>query len=242
MLESPTRRRGLLSLVAMLAIFGVALHGPIAAAAAAQDDPASDTFDFNDLDGFQRGAGRTYMGDLSALFGNLDAYATPGAEIATPDLSELGIFMLGGFVAEFDNGDHASSGLDKLADQITQSGDEDEDFTFSETKIDNIGDKTKAYAGTYSDEGIDGSAVVILTQKGNFLYAAVAISFGSDPTDAAKSFVTDMTNNKPGAGVGTFNEDGTSTGGLWDVFPSSDAEYLKGLTPAADEDLSQSGE
>ena len=97
----------------MLAIFGVALHGPLLAAA--QDDPATDTFDFNDLDGFQRGAGRTYMGDLSALFSGLDAYATPGAEIATPDLNSLGLFMLGGFVAQFDNSDNMTERLTALA-------------------------------------------------------------------------------------------------------------------------------
>lgn len=234
------RRRGLLALVAMLAIFGVALHGPLLAAA--QDDPATDTFDFNDLDGFQRGAGRTYMGDLSALFSGLDAYATPGAEIATPDLNSLGLFMLGGFVAQFDNSDNASSALDKLAEQVTQSTGDEEDLTFTETDVDTIGDKTKAFSGDYSEEGIDGSAVLIVVQKGEYVYAAVAISFGSDPKDAAVSFVTDMANAKPGDGDGTFSEDGTSTGGLWDVFPAADKDYLKGLTPMADEDLSQSGE
>ena len=229
-------RRGLLSLVAMLAIFGIALHGPLQVAA--QDDPATDTFNFKDLDGFQRGAGRTYIGDISVLFGGLDAAATPGADIATPDISQLGLFMIGGFVVEFDNGDNASSGLDTLADQITQSTGDEEDFTFSETKIDDIGDKTKAFSGDYSSDGIDGKALVILTQKGEYVYAAVAISFGSDPTDAVTSFVTDMANATPGDGDGTFSEDGTSTGGLWDVFPAADADYLKGLTPMSDQDLS----
>ena len=229
------RRRGLLSLVALLAIFGMALHGPLLAAA--QDDPASGDFNFKDLDGFQRGAGRTYMGDISALFGSLDALATPGAEVATPDFSQLGLFLLGGFVAQFDSSDNASAGFDKLADQITQGSQEDEDLTFTETQVDTLGDKTKAFSGQYSEEGIDGTAMVIMTQKGDFIYAAVAVSFGSDPTDAVTSFITDMTNNKPGEGDGTFKDDGTSTGGLWDVFPSSDADYLKGLTPMSDEDL-----
>lgn len=235
-----TRRRGLLSLVAMLAIFGVALSGPLHAAA--QDDPATDTFDFNELDGFQRGTGRTYMGDLTALFGNLDAYATPGAEIATPDLNSLGLFMLGGFVAQFDSSDNAVAALDKLAAQVTQPTGDAEELVFTETEIDPIGDTTKAYSGQYSEDGIDGSASVILAQKGEYVYAVVAISFGSDPTAAATSFVTDMTGKTPGDGEGTFSEDGTSTGGLWDVFPSSDADYLTGLTPMSDEDLSQSGE
>ncbi|MGC4189828.1 MAG: hypothetical protein QM589_01160 [Thermomicrobiales bacterium] len=234
-----TRRRGLLSLVAVLAIFGVALHGPLQVAA--QDDPVGDSFDFNKLDGFQRGAGRTYMGDLSSLFGGLDTLGTPGAEIETPDVSELGLFMIGGFVVQFDNSDHASSSLDKITDEMTQ-GSDDEDFTFSEKDIDKIGDKSKAYTGSYSDEGIDGTAVAIIAQKGEYVYAVVAISFGSDPTDDATSFVKDMTDKKPGDGDGTFNADGTSTGGLWDVFPASDADYLKGLAPMADVDLAQGTE
>ena len=33
----------------------------------------------------------------------------------------------------------------------------------------------------------------------------------------------------------TFNEDGTSTGGLWDIFPASDDEAIQGLTNGGDE-------
>lgn len=232
-----TRRRGLLSVVAMLAIVGVALQGPLQVAA--QSDSTTGNFDFKGLEGYQRGAGRTYMGDLSTLFGNLDT-ATPGAEEGTPDLSQLGLFLLQGFVVQFDNSDHASAGFDNLTDQIAKGAGEDEELTFSEAQVDNIGDKTRAFSGQYAEEGIEGSAVILLTQKGDFIYAAVSVSFGSDQTGAVTTFVTDMSNKNPGDGDGTFKDDGTSTGGLWDVFPAADADYLKGLAPVTDQDLSQS--
>ncbi|MGC4106815.1 MAG: hypothetical protein QM753_10755 [Thermomicrobiales bacterium] len=235
-----TRRRGgrLLSLVAMLAIFGVALHGPLAVAA--QDTGVDDSFDFKSLDGFQRGVGRLYMGDLSTMFGSLDSLSTPGAEVETPDMSELGLFMLGGFVAQFDNGDHASSALGTVTDSLVKSVESGDDgITLSEVDVDKLGDQTKAYSGTISEEGMEGTVVYIAVQKGDLVYIGFGLSFGSDPTDQITAFVTDLTKGKPSDGDGTFNEDGTSTGGLWDVFPSSDADYLKGLTPMTDQDLAQ---
>jgi hypothetical protein len=44
-----------------------------------------------------------------------------------------------------------------------------------------------------------------------------------------------------GSGEGEFNEDGTSTGGLWDKFPAADDELVEGLI-ASDEELTQDEE
>lgn len=229
------RRTGrIFSLVALLAMFGIALHTPFAAAA--QEDDLS----FKDLDGYQRGVTRTYMGDMSAMM-NLDALATPGADISTPDLDNLGLFMMLGMVGQFDNSDNASKAVDKVVESFNDGSSEEMSAEIKEVDIDQIGDKTKAFTGTMSEDGMSGTITLIVVQKGEFLYAAMGVAFGSDPVDAVTSFIKDMTENKPGDGDGTFNADGTSTGGLWDVFPSADADYLKGLTPTSDEDLAESG-
>jgi len=233
------RRRGrLISLVALLAIFGVALHGPIQAAA--QEDPTS-TFNVKDLPGYQRGVGRVWMGDISALLGNLDAYATPGA--ATPDFNSLGLFMMTGLVAEFDNSDNAGSAFGTLADEVTKSlSSEGSGITLAESDGEKIGDQSRTFTGTLAEQGMEGQLTMVIAQKGKLIYAAFGLGLGSDPSDAVNSLVKDMTGNNPGDGDGTLNTDGTSTGGLWDVFPSNDADYLKGLTPASDEDLNTASE
>lgn len=231
------RRSGwALSLVTLLAIFGMALHGPMVAAA--QESPAGD-INFKDLDGYQRGVGRIWMGDISALLGGL---GTPGAE--TPDINNLGLFMLIGMVAEFDNSDHASGAFGTLGDELTKSlASEDSGIALQESDGEKIGDQSKTYTGKVSEEGIEGQLTMVIVQKGKYVYASFGMGLGSDPSDAVNSLAKDLTDGKPGDGDGTFNDNGTSTGGLWDIFPSNDADYLKGLTPSTDEDLSQdSGE
>lgn len=225
-------RRGgrLFSLVALFAMIGMALHMPLQAAA--QEDDLS----FKDLEGYQRGVSRSYMGDITALMGGM---GTPGAE--APDMSNLGLFMMLGMVGQFDSGDNAGAAFDKLVGSVTDGSAEDMGTEIKEVDIDKIGDKTKAFTGTMSEEGMEGTLTLVLVQKGDFIYAGMGVSFGGDPTEDVTSFVKDMTENKPGDGDGTFNADGTSTGGLWDVFPSGDAGYLKGLTPMSDEDLADSG-
>lgn len=236
------RRRGLLSVIAMVALFGVVLHAPLQVAAQDTSSSGDTSFDFKSLDGYQKGVGRTYSGDLTSLLSGFDTSATPGAEAQTPDLSKLGLFLMQGFVVQFDNGDHASSAFDKLTEQITSGAANDESFSFAEAKIDSIGDKTKAYTGSYTGEGVQGTADLVLTQKGNFIYAGLGVSFGSDAMTTTTTFVSDMSNAKPGDGDGTFNADGTSTGGLWDIFPAADSGAVKGLKPLSDQDLSQSEE
>lgn len=222
------RGRWLVSLVALIAIFGMALHGPVQAAA--QEDITS-SFNVKDLDGYQRGVSRVWMGDFTALLSGVTASGTP-------DLNSLGLFMVGGSVAEFDSSDHAGSAIGTLVDEVGKALTADESgITLKETDGEQIGDQSKTFTGSISEQGMDGQLTMIVAQKGNLLYMGFGMGLGSDPSAAVSSLVKDMTENQPGDGDGTFNADGTSTGGLWDVFPANDADYLKGLKPMSDSDL-----
>ena len=48
---------------------------------------------------------------------------------------------------------------------------------------------------------------------------------------ALTSEFTNVLIDNDGSGAGEFNEDGTSTGGLWDKFPAADAGVTSGLVP-----------
>ncbi len=230
------------ALAAMLALFGgILARGPIAVAA--QDTaspPAADQekLDVSKLDGIEQGVSRSYMGDMSAMFGSM---GTPGADpSATPDMSSLGLFSLDGAIFRFKDDGKAKDAFGTISDEVTKAMTSDEKVQLNEEKVDGFSDNTKAFSGAIEEEGVSTSVFVVMTQKDQFIYFTTGISFSKDAgevKDATVNFTKALIDGKASDGEGAVKEDGTSTGGLWDKFPKADDKVLKGLKPMADQQV-----
>lgn len=212
------------------------LGGMVLAPVSAQED--TEEFDFGDLDGIQSGVGRYYYADYSAMF---DAMSTPGAEM--PELPALLGLSVG--VLKFDSDDNADSGFDKLYEELVNSANEslaeDADtgtpttpVTVTENDVDDIGDEAKSMSATLEEEDGTYYSYGIIAREGDLIYLLIG-NGGSDPSEAINNLTKGMMDRDAGEGDGTFNEDGSSTGGLWDLFPADDDPALGGLLNGGDE-------
>ncbi len=230
----------IVALVAMLALFGVLARGPVSVAAQDMASPAADQghLDVSKLDGIDQGVSRSYTGDMSALLGGM---GTPGANAsATPDFTSIGLFSLDGAIFRFKDDSKAKDAFGTLSDEVTKALSSDAKVQLKDEKVDGVGDNTKAFSGAIEAQGISTSVFVIMTQKDQFIYFTTGISFSKDASevkDSTVNFTKALIDGKAGDGDGTLKTDGTSTGGLWDKFPKADNEVLKGLKPAADQQI-----
>jgi hypothetical protein len=173
-----------------------------------------------DLDGIQNAVSRTYALDYSAM---MEAMATPGAEPSMP----TGIVGIGGVIIEFDSDDNAAVAFEKLQEDMLSDETFSEDSEVAEFELD-AGDQSTAYAGTYETDGQLSEDDLALVQAGNAVYVVYASGIETDVQPVVTAFVQHLIDAE-GSGAGEFNEDGTSTGGLWDKFPADDDELVAGL-------------
>jgi hypothetical protein len=224
-------RLSALLIVAMLAIVGS--RG--ASSVAAQDDPLSGLGgDLDQYEGIEEAAGRVYMVDYEALMStpeNLENLEMPSG-------------VQGGFFAvlKFDNDDNAEKAMDQLRSEAeTSLTEESEGATVEEISHDDLDDDALAYKQTSTDETLGATTTVIIAdQDDEYIYVSAVFAFGEgeDPTDLSINTVNDMSEADAGDGDATFNEDGTSEGGIWDKLPDADAQdgAFEGLV-ASDEQL-----
>lgn len=217
-MRSPLKFSALLALV-LLAFSLVGGTG-----VGAQDD-IEDEFQPSDLEGIQYGVSRSWSMDYEAMF----AMTTPGAE---EDFDMSGLLFMGGMVIEFDNGDNAESAYDRIAEEFTAESLIDDDATYEEWDID-AGDKSTSYYSMQEEDGVSSEIVLSLVQDGDYVYIVSAAGSEVDLKGSTQDLMKTMIDND-GSGEGEFNEDGTSSGGLWDKFPAADDESVAGLI-ASDE-------
>lgn len=179
-----------------------------------------DSLEIGDLEGIQYGVNRSYIIDYSAM---METMSTPGAELEMP----TGLFTLSALVLEFDDSGNAETAFGAVNDDVagedlmTEEGVEEVDV--------DLGDNSVAFAGVEDFDGVESDVFVTIVQADNYLYMVYAGSTEIDLQETVTSFTSTLIDNE-GSGEGEFNEDGTSTGGLWDKFPSSDHEAVAGLT------------
>ncbi len=174
-----------------------------------------------ELEGLQHSVNRAYTIDYSAM---MEAMATPGAEMEMP----AGVFSLSAVILEFESDDNAGAALDVINEQagVELTGGEEE---VAEVDLD-LGDKSISYSGTEDMDGQEMQSVITLVQKDNFAYFVYGVGSGEDMEAVVSDFTNTLIDNE-GSGAGEFNEDGTSSGGLWNKFPGADDEAVSGLIP-----------
>lgn len=187
-----------------------------AAPISAQMDEAAGS-EFDELEGLQRAHSRSFSPDLMAMFG----MATPGAE-------PTGWFALTTLAMEFDSEDSAKAAVDKMMEMITEGDMDVEDITFEETSLD-VDFDHRALQASQEEDGMTVNVLFSLTQDSNYLYAAVGLTMGDDPAPVTGAALKLMRDADAEGGEGTFSEDGTSEGGLWDKMPT--LEQMQELAP-----------
>ena len=206
--------RKLTALFALVLSLGLAVMP-----AAAQDVTMDDASEF----GLEGGYMRMYMAD-------------PAAE-ATPSADLLGV-MVAGF--QFDSADSAEAAFEEFScgfaggfmgaadaqdcDGLTEAG-----FTVSD--VEGIGDKAIEITG---EANVGGPTPVTLLsiQSENNLF--MVITLGSDEpgsSDAIGKFLADA---EPVDTEVEFSDDGTSTGGFFDMLPQEGDAEIEGLMPISD--------
>lgn len=188
----------------------------------AQDDAGGELLP-EDIDGLQHAVVRAYSLDYSALF----ASATPGTEPEVP----TGVLLLGATILEFDSSENAEAALTQLDEETDAAGEASLGGDTEVSSIDlDLGDNSIGYAGVEELEGDQVETVIALVQEESYVYFVVASGSGEDMQAVTTKFTNGLIDND-GSGEGEFNEDGTSSGGLWDKFPAADSDLVSGLIP-----------
>jgi len=214
-----THMRSPLKLTALLALvlFAFSLVG--GTGVGAQDD-MDDDLQPSDLDGIEYGVSRSWSMDYEAMF----ADTTPSADMAMPE----GVLFMVGMVLEFDNEGNAEAGFEAFLDDFdTDELSTSDDVTVEEWDID-LGNQNSSYYTTEEIEGVQSDVVISVVQEDSYLYVVSAAGSGEDMKEVSKTLIESMIDND-GSGEGEFNEDGTSSGGLWDKLPGADDDLFEDL-------------
>jgi hypothetical protein len=214
-----TQMRSPLKLTALLALvlFAFSLVG--GTGVGAQDDMDSE-LQPSDLKGIEYGVSRTWSPDYEAMF----ADTTPSADMEMPE----GLLFVVGMVLEFDNDGNAEAGFEAFLDDFdTDELSTSDDATVEEWDID-LGNQSSSYYTTEDIEGVQSDVVISVVQDDNYLYVVSGAGSGVDMQAMGKTLIESMIDTD-GSGEGEFNEDGTSSGGLWDKLPSADDDLVADL-------------
>jgi molybdopterin biosynthesis enzyme MoaB len=212
-MRSPLKLTALLALV----LFAFSLVG--GTGVGAQDD-MEDSLQPSDLEGIEYGVSRSWTMDYEAMM----ADTTPSADMAMPE----GVLFIGGMVLEFDDDGNAEAGFDSFMDELeTEDLATSDEATVEEWDIE-LGNQSASYSSIEEVEGVESEVVVSVVQEDNYLYIVSAAGSGEDMKDTTTSLMETMIDND-GSGEGEYNEDGTSSGGLWGKLPAADDEAVAGL-------------
>lgn len=226
--------RGMAGLLAMAIVATLALAHPAATLA---QDTGDDALQISDLHGVQAAVSRTFTLDFAAMF------SAEGTPTPVPAAGTVDLFALGGTILQFDNDGDAKSAYSTVLDEVSQQQDDEgtpADLTFETIDLGgDLGDERTGLRMTGEDTGgiAGGDIVALVVRDGSIIYMVTGVANAGDPSDAVVAFTKAVMDGKAGDGEATFNEDGTSTGGLWDKFPAVDNPVVAGLPSVMDIDL-----
>lgn len=209
----------LLSLVFALAV---------SSGAGAQD--STPTLDPGDVEGLESGYARMYIADIEAMM------ATPGAmeEMSLDDMALSGMAA----VFTFEDEGAAEDAFDLFGDQFAQGFMEGSGTEAEKTEIDDLGNQAIEYLGeTEVDEETTSPTSMILVQDGEHIFIAMILG-GAEVSDDTRAFAEHLLDGEISDDEVVFNEDGSSTGGVYDIMPNEEnTEIVRGMVPFMDADF-----
>jgi hypothetical protein len=193
--------------------------------AAAEETAESVVDDPSQLAGIQAGVTRSWNTTMDM--------STPPADGASF------VYFAGATVLEFDSEDNAEAAFGALREYFETNATEEigipaEDITFEER--DDPGDAAFVFEGGFADETSAGYFRFILVHDDEYVYYAGAVTSDEDAASIADDLAAYIDEQDDDAsGLGEYNEDGTSTGGLWDLLPAADDDMFEGLAVSGDQ-------
>lgn len=203
------------------ALFALVLTLGLAAAPVAAQDVDTDSLE---AVGMQEGFLRMYLADP--------------ATSENPDL--LGVMVVG---LEFEDADSLDNDFEDFTCGFAGGflGTEDAldcdglvDAGFNVADVDGIGDQAIEVTGEADVSGPTPTTMLAL-QADNYLF--IVIYLGDDTPGAADDFGTFLADAEPVDTDVEFSDDGTSTGGFFDMLPQEGDPIIEGMMPMMDSDL-----
>ena len=225
------KRFHLWSLLAVFAL--IAISGQ--ATLAAQDGPSEEMLAFDDLEGLQQVVNRYYGPDMDAMMNSMLTPPAEGTEVPSMDDVMANSSYMTTVAMKYDSDDHAEDGFNAFYDASKQQFNSDDSTTYEEVDLNDLGDEAKAVKGSYNDDGSTTNFYSILIRDGEYNYIVNVVASSDAVEQQATDIAKAMLDNEPGDGDGTFNADGTSSGGLWDLFPVNGDAELGILVVSGDE-------
>lgn len=172
------------------------------------------------------------------------AMASPVPATASPVASPTtgaALQTASGFIFQYQTGDQAknafASDSETIFDAFNKRFTAQTKITLAKDSVTGVGNAANAWSGSGQVEGVTLSVFAIVTYYRNDVYFTVLVAKGSNAKDATVSFTKALIAVPAGGGTGTFNKNGTSTGGLWDKFPKKGDPVLQGMEPINDMQL-----
>lgn len=157
------------------------------------------------------------------------------------DTSGDGIFMATARVYQFDSEANANPTYEQLVDAEgvrSQLPADDDSVKLETTELNDVGDRgTVLHLQADLQEGELGYFRTAIVQQGAMVVTVTVIAGTTEASEAAEGIATAMIDREPGDDAGTYEGNGKSTGGVWDVFLPEDAEELGGLQAYMDKEM-----
>lgn len=224
----------LLLTLTMLLTLGFSLQG---VAAQTPDSSGAPMGEAMQAEGLESAYDRTYMVDFEALM------ASPSADMAAMDSAAMmRVVSVTGMT--FDSDDNAKAYVEGMKSQIEDAQEAGEMPEGTEIReLEDVDIDKDGIIATLSMEDMGVNSAIMVFVDGNQVFMIVAIDVD---VESAEAKVTDIAKYVADADIEndevTFNEDGTSTGGVFDRMPEAGSDLVGDLPSVTDTVLQEAGE
>ncbi|HLU35518.1 MAG TPA: hypothetical protein VKZ61_07085 [Thermomicrobiales bacterium] len=188
-------------------ILSLVLGMALTSTALAQTPAADPTDALNELDTDVAVYGRTYEGDLSAQ----------------PEEGEERVLTAIVQAYELDDADVAKEALPHVEQLMKNELEPIVGVPFETEEVDDMGDTASLSTAELEESGQSISVSLLLVQQDNVIFLSAAVVMGGDAETTANDFMEFMLDAEAGDSADTeLAEDGTSTGGYFDTFPTDE--------------------
>lgn len=208
----------------------------VAAQVQAPDLDGVDTSAAYDVEGLQSVYDRTFAADYEAML------ASPDADLENLDTAALmRVITIQGMT--FDNEDNAKGYIDEMKEQFDKAAEEDP-TTFEGMELTDIEDfDVEGVKITMDMPDLEMGSVIYVFVDGSNVFQVMTIDGNLDDANTSASEVTQFViDAEIESDEVSLSEDGTSTGGVFDKFPTAEDEVVGDLTGVTDSELFVAGE
>lgn len=156
------------------------------------------------------------------------------------DTSSDGVFLASARVYLFDSPEDAESTWDTLAaaESIERDlSEEDDTVSYEKFEVEDLGDRAMVVSlSAEISENETGAFRTMIVQQGEMIVTVTVIAGSMGAAEIADDIAAAMIEREPGDDAAVYDGNGSSSGGVWEVFLPSDADELGDLKSYADKE------